>query len=260
MAETSGSACLTSTQCAEISIRVASSREERRAAFRLAYQSYLRAGLCNSCNECVRITPHQLLPTTDILIAELRSEVISTLSLVRDGELGLPLEAIYPEHVAARRAHGLKLAEVSCLADRRRDIVRFFALFCDLARLMTQIADRNGVDQLLIAVHPRHARMYRRAMGFKQVGDDRDYPAVNSNPAVLLSLDLHEVRTELPLVWQTFVGDPLPEAVTKSRPICEVDRHYFDKLAQAAADAEASHLAGPDDPAVTTAAASLICA
>jgi len=260
MAETSESACLTSTQCAEISIKVASSREERRAAFRLAYQSYLRAGLCDSCDECVRITPYQLLPTTDILIAELRGEVISTLSLVRDGELGLPLEAIYPEEVAARRAAGLKLAEVSCLADRRRDIVRFFALFCDLARLMIQMADRDDVDQLLIAVHPRHARMYRRAMGFKQVGDDRDYPAVNSNPAVLLSLDLPEARVELPLAWQAFVGDPLPVAVVESRPICEVDRYYFSKLALSVAAAEASHPVAADESAVESAAASLICA
>jgi hypothetical protein len=240
MSVSSESACITSAQCAEIAIKVASTREERQAAFRLAYNSYVRAGLCNECREGLRITPYQLLSTTDIIVAELRGEVISTLSLVRDGELGLPLEAVYPGEVQQRRAAGLRLAEVSCLADRRRDIVRFFPLFCELARLTIQMCEHEGIDQLLVAVHPRHARMYRRAMGFKQVGDDRDYPAVNGNPAVMLSLDLAAAKAEYALAWKAFVGDRLAEDVVASRPMCEVERHYFARLAETIAAGDRS--------------------
>jgi hypothetical protein len=221
-----------SKECVDITIKVASSREERQGAFRLAYNSYRRAGLCETSDEGLRITPYQLLPTTDIIIAILRGEVISTLSLVRDGDLGLPLESLYPDEVRQRRAAGLKLAEVSCLADRRKDAARFFSLFSELAQVMIQMADRDGVDQLLIAVHPRHARMYCRAMAFKQVGDTRDYDAVNGNPAVLLCLDLAYGKTQCTDRWARFAGEPLPEFVVTPQPICEFDRAYFEQHLQ----------------------------
>jgi hypothetical protein len=217
-------------ECPDILLRVASTRADRAGAFRLAYQSYLRAELCGPCDLGLRITPHQLLMSTDIIVAELRGEIISTLSLVRDGELGLPMESIYAEEVRTRREAGLRLAEVSCLADRRQSSARYFGLFCDLARLMIQMADREGVDQLLIAVHPRHARMYCRAMAFSRIGENRDYPSVNGNPAVPLCLDLEFVKKHRPAIWQRFAGDPLPLDAIERQPIGAADRDFFDRL------------------------------
>lgn len=223
---------LVSKECSDITIKVASRREERHGAFHLAYNSYHRAGLCDERPEGLRITPYQILPTTDVIIAELRGEVVSTLSLVRDGELGLPLESVYPDEVRRRRAAGLRLAEVSCLADRRKDPARFFSLFCELAQIMIQMAERDGVDQLLIAVHPRHARMYCRIMAFKQVGETRDYEAVKGNPAVLLCLDLAETKAHNPEAWARFVGEPLPEEIIEPQPINAFDRWHFEQVAQ----------------------------
>jgi hypothetical protein len=227
---------IVSSQCPEAAIRVASSRAEREDAFRLAYRCYLRAGLCGPSASGLRATPYQLVPSTDVFIAELRGEVISTLSLVRDGALGLPLEAIYPAEVHTRRRASVRIAEVSCLADRRKSEARFFGMFCDLARVMVQMADREGIEQLLIAVHPRHARMYRRAMGFEQIGDYRDYPAVNGNPAVALCLDFARVQRERPDIWERFVGAPLPPWCLEAQPISAEDRRYFLRLSDGSAE------------------------
>ena len=160
----------------------------------------------------------------------LRGEVISTLSLVRDGELGLPMEEIYPDEVDARRARGVRLAEVSCLADRRQDAARFFGLFCELARLMAQLGMKSGVDELLVTVHPRHAPLYRRYMAFQPLGDRRDYPAVQGNPAVALSLNFDRAERESPKSWHEFFGKPLPERVLRTCPMNDVDREYFSTL------------------------------
>jgi hypothetical protein len=219
-----------SRECPDIEIKVASTREERLGAFRLAYNSYLRAGLCRPCELRVRITPFQLVPSTDIVIAELRGEIISTLSLVRDGELGLPMESVYGREVQQRRHQGVRLAEVSCLADRRLGTARFFGLFCELARVIVQMADRDGIDHLLIAVHPRHARMYSRAMAFAKFGDSRGYPAVNGNPAVALCLDLGDAKKRMSVRWQKFTGDLLPDEVISRRPISAVDSRFFERL------------------------------
>lgn len=221
---------ISSRDCSEVTVKVATSRAEFTGAFQLVYRSYLRAGLCSPSASALRITPYHLAPSTDVLIGKLRGEVISTLSLVRDGELGLPLEGVYGDEVARRRAEGLRLAEVSCLADRRKEPARFFGLFCDLSRVMIQMAEAEGIDQLLIAVHPRHARMYCRAMAFQRIGETREYPLVNGNAAVALTLDLEWVRTEQPMIWERFAGSPLPAEVIRRRPMCEADRKHFGAL------------------------------
>jgi len=216
--------------CAEITLRVAATREERESAFRLTYDSYLRAGLCSANSSQLRITPYQLLSTTDLFVAQLRNKTICTLSLVRDGELGLPMEDVFSRQIAERRAAGLRLAEVSCLADRRSGTRRFFGLFCDMIRLMVQLAEQDKIDQLLIAVHPRHAHIYQRCMGFKKIGDTVDYSTVQGNPAVPLCLDLSEVRLNSPKIWNRFFEERIPRDVLKPQPISYGDREYFTSL------------------------------
>lgn len=226
--------------CEDIQLRVAATREERQATFELIYRSYLRAGLCGKQDSGVRATPYQLLPSTDVILAELRGQVISTVSLVRDGELGLPMESVYPEEVAARREAGIRLAEVSCLADRRQGTARFFGLFCELSRVMAQLAKKTGVDELVVVVNPRHAPLYRRYMAFEQIGEERIYDAVQGLPAVPLSLNFAQAKVNKPKSWQEFFGERLPDAVLQPCPISEDDRIYFQALLDLDADREDS--------------------
>lgn len=216
----------------DIQLQVAATREEREAVFRLIYQSYYGAGLCEASATEMRYTPYQLLPTTDLFLAQLQEEIICTLSLVRDGALGLPMEDLYGEQVRERRADGLALAEVSCLADRRNEPSRFFDLFCDLSRLMVQLAEEQCVDQLLIAVHPRHAALYTRYMAFQRIGERRDYSAVNGNPAVPLCLDFNEIRVKRPPCWDRFFGEKIATEFLQTNPISDADRDYFLDLAK----------------------------
>jgi len=226
--------------CEDIQLRVAATRDERQATFELIYRSYLRAGLCaeNACG--MRATPYQLLASTDVILAELRGEVISTVSLVRDGELGLPMEAAYPDEVAARRKAGIRLAEVSCLADRRQGTARFFGLFCELSRVMAQLARNTDVDELVVVVNPRHAPLYRRYMAFEQIGDERKYEAVQGFPAVPLSLNFAKAKIEKPKSWHEFFGEQLPDDVLQAHPISSEDRDYFLSLLGQGTGREAS--------------------
>ena len=216
--------------CDDVMLKVAATRSEREATFRLIYNAYKRSALCEPNRSGLRFTLHQMLPTTDILIARMQDEIICTLSLARDCEHGLPLEELYAEEVAQRRAQGLRLAEVTCLADRRSDPRRFFRIFCDLSRLMVQLAERANIDQVLVAVHPRHAAMYRRYMSFTQFGEMRRYSKVRGNPAVALCLDLNEIQANRPPRWNQFFGEQLPDHVLQHQPISAADRDYFIEL------------------------------
>lgn len=171
-----------------ITIKIASTRSEREAAFRLVYQRYLMSGLCTANPHQMRITPHHLLPTTTVFVAIYQGEVIFTVSLIGDGELGVPMESVFPKEIQALRARGVRFGEISCLADRRRSLVRFLPLFVQVTHLMFQFATQSSDYEFVIAVHPKHGRFYERFFGFRPMGDVRPYQSVQNNPAAAYSL------------------------------------------------------------------------
>lgn len=178
-----------SKQTSAITVKIASTRAEREGAFRLVYQRYLSSGLCAESHHEMRLTPHHLLPTTTVFVALYHGEVIFTLSLVGDGERGVPMESIFPDEIQSLRDQRLRFGEISCLADRRRDMIRFLPLFIKVTSLMFQHAIQDGPYRLVIAVHPKHGRFYERFFGFRPLATSRPYHSVQNRPAAAYSLD-----------------------------------------------------------------------
>jgi hypothetical protein len=205
----------------EVVYKIASRREELFAAFALVYKAYVRAGLSTRHPYRMRVTPYHLLPTTEVFIAVKQSEVISTVSLVRDGKLGLPLEGVYGPEVAQYRKRGFSVAEVSCLADHRQGQRRSVPVVMRLMSLMAQAAKHRGVDQLLIACHPRHRRFYQHFAAFEPFGEERPYRTVCNHPAVAMALDLSWAPIDHPELYAKFFGTPFPEEVLEYCPISD---------------------------------------
>ena len=145
-----------------------------------------------------------------MLVAVLRDETVFTVSLIGDGQLGLPMENVYGEEVRSLRKQGVRIGEVSCLADRRSKYRKCFPVFVRLCRLTAQFAWHQGLDRLLVAVHPRHARFYRRFMDFEPIGPERSYPSVQNRPAVALSLDLVRLHENRGKGYDTLFGPTIP--------------------------------------------------
>jgi hypothetical protein len=211
---------------------MATSREQRESAFRLIYEAYVRGGLGTTNDFGLRVTPYHLLSTTTIFTAALidgpeAGEVFSTVSLIGDGELGLPLERVYPQEVAERRARGLRLAEVSCLADRRQDFRRFLPVFCALNRWMIQFAQAQAVDQVLVAVHPKHSRFYTRYFGFETIGGLANYPTVRNRPAVALCFDFARDHKSTCANYSLFFGEPIPREELQPVAMTEEEIAHF---------------------------------
>ena len=205
--------CTALSRQSDIECRIGSSPKELFAAFHLVYEQYLRLGLMKPNSHRMRITPYHLLPSTEILVAMHRGAVICTMSLVRDGELGLPMESAYHEEIAGIRLQGLSLAEVSCLAEKSDATEKPRSTVFQLIPLMAQLARRRGVDRLLIAVHPRHARFYQRFVGFDMIAEERSYGQVCGKPAVALALDLNGLAANNPRIHQCLFGQPFPDAI-----------------------------------------------
>jgi hypothetical protein len=87
--------------------------------------------------------------------------------------------------------------------------------------LMAQCARQRGIDELLITVHPRHLKFYERFIGFQQIGNEKNYHAVNDHPAVALALDLKNLHIIHPRAYKRFFGTPFTPHEMMFRPIQE---------------------------------------
>jgi hypothetical protein len=153
----------------------------------------LKAGLVTENASQLRVTPFHLLPTTEVFVAKCADEVISTLTMVADTAIGLPMDSMYSAELAELRKSGLRLAEMGSLADQRNLPIRFINIFELLARLIVQVARVRGIDTLVLAVHPRHAKFYMRSFGFETLGGLTICPYAEGNPAVALILEFRRI-------------------------------------------------------------------
>lgn len=192
---------------------LARTTDERLGAFRLIHQAYVRAGLGQESSLGLRVTKYQIQPTSQVFVGMLGSDVVSTVSLIGDGPLGLPMESMFAPEVAELREQGEKLSEVSCLADRRQDVRRFLPAFQEMTRLMAQFARYEGIGNLLITVNPRHVKFYTHYLGFVPISRRiTDCPHVQNHPAVALRLEFARIDRDRPLCWDQYFGKWAPQS------------------------------------------------
>jgi hypothetical protein len=218
----------TTTHC-----RIAGNRHERLAAFRLIYQQYTRVGLIDSNPFELRVTNFHLLPTTNVFLAYVGDELVGTVSLIGDGELGLPMDITNPDVVDDLRRQGRSLGEVSCLALRPMPHTQSLAVFVEMTRLMAQHARVALMDDFLIASVPKHERFYERFMGCRRVGEPMPYPLVNETVGVACRLDLAAVDEDRPPCHERYFSEWLPAEQLRPSPMPPEDVDYFEAAAQA---------------------------
>ncbi|TWU39738.1 N-acyl amino acid synthase FeeM domain-containing protein [Novipirellula artificiosorum] len=222
-----------------IEMKVTETATERAAAFRLVHQNYLRAGLTPDNAMQMRVMKHHLVDTTDVMIAKQNRDVVYTVTLVRDGLLGMPAESLFTEEIAAMRKEGLHLAEVSCVAGEYGDDNKKqgFEVLVRAIGLTIQVARRRGVDRLILAVHPRHAKVYRRLFGCEIITDVKQYEAVQGNPAVLCTHDFKQLdQRRYPLYDQVYGTHYRPWQLDGVR-MSEAEKTYFQQAIGSSADA-----------------------
>ncbi|MBN2233383.1 MAG: hypothetical protein JW781_11290 [Deltaproteobacteria bacterium] len=177
-------------------IKMAETIDEHRQAFTLLHDSYLKLGYINAPRPHGMLYDHYtLLPETAVFVAKTYLTVISSLTMITDTpEFGLPMDAIYRPELDALRKHGRRLVEMSALVTPAN--LRWRNLFMYLARVAYWYANYLGIDDICIAVNPKHVRFYRNIFLFEQFGHERHFPKVDA-PAVALHIDLHGFEARL---------------------------------------------------------------
>ncbi len=107
----------------------------------------------------------------DQYVAQGYGRVVGTMTLIVDSQLGLPMDQIYAEDLGGIRSERHQLTEASGLAldpDCQRSGV---AILMRLIRLITlYAAEVLRSSDICIAVNPRHATFYRKALYFQDFG------------------------------------------------------------------------------------------
>lgn len=217
---------------AALSYGIVSSRDDLEAAYRLAHNAYVRCGHIAAQASGLKVSVHSVLPDTTTFVAKMGEEVVSTVSLVPDSPLGLAIDAMYPEELAALRRPGCRLGEISTLADRRSQIRRSLTALLGLSRLLLRYArDRAGLTDLCVAVSPLHEALYRKYLRFRSLGGLKAYSAVNGHPAVALRLNFERVERECRAdarLWRVFSSQNLhAPSLEKTYQMTAEDARYF---------------------------------
>ena len=233
----------------ELSIRAAGSRDELEQAYRLVYLSFLQRDYIRASASELRLSYFNALPETVTFIAELRGEIIATVTLVPDSPAGLPMDEIYRHEIQALRDQGRRLAEVTMLADRRHEMRRALPV---VLLLMKRVFDYStlvlNANDLCITINPRHETYYRRFLLFQQLGGLKSYPSVRNNPALAERLDLDRVREECEgndrLLTQFFT-DRTPMGTLRERYVMTAEdvQRFFVDLTDTFRDAPADQIA-----------------
>jgi len=123
-------------------------------------------------------------------------DLAATLTLNLDGDTGLLSELLYPQEITVLRSNQGRLCEYSRLAvdpafSSPPLLENFFRFAYNFARSQLKCSDA------VVEVNPRHARYYRRELGFTELGPRKICPRVDA-PAMLLHRDLrHPLPDEL---------------------------------------------------------------
>lgn len=155
-------------------------------ALRFVEENYVEAGLAQPSERGLYIIPQHYCSETRILIGKEDGEIITTCTVIPDF-CTLPAEDVFyeelehlrddPEHV---------LVEVSCLASKGslKHIVPFME---DVKGILIHESPYNLI---VITIHPRHTRFYKKYFGFTEASTVKEYDRVLGNPAVLMYLVL----------------------------------------------------------------------
>jgi hypothetical protein len=204
----------------EIEVKIASEPQEWEQAFQLVAANYQERGYEMNRAKAYRFTPYHALPSTTVFVAKHQGRVVATFSLVADNDLlGLPLESLYGEEVAALRRQGRRIAEVTSLAVTELSQREFLLVFVAMIRLMKQFHVAQGGDTWVITVNPRHRAFYTKTLGYAPLGGCKPYAAVGDAPAEAFWLDVEQMRRNAPKGFQQVFGEPLPAEALLAPPL-----------------------------------------
>ena len=178
-----------------LELKVAETREELEACFRILHDAYVGSGFMKPAPSGMRITMYHALPTTTTLCAKYDGRVVGTMSMIREGVFGFPLQSVFD--LSEVRAQEGQIAEISALAVHPEFRQTGGAILFPLMKFMYEYCiEFFDTRHLVIAVNPDKIELYESLLFFERLQETvvDQYDFANGAPAVGATLDLSKVR------------------------------------------------------------------
>ena len=174
-----------------LTLGIASNQSELEACFSLLHDAYVASGFMKPEPSGLRVTAYHALPTTTTLYARFDGEIVGTLSIIREGVFGFPLQTVFD--LTRVRAEPGRIAEISALAVHPKFRKTGGTVLFPLMKFMYEYCTRYfDTRHLVIAVNPNRIELYESLLFFRrlqaQVVDNYDF--ANGAPAIGATLDL----------------------------------------------------------------------
>lgn len=179
----------------DLEVKIAETREELEDCFRILHDAYVASGFMQPDPSGLRVTAWHALPTTTTICAKVRGEVVGTLSMVREGVFGLPMQSAFD--LTPVRKHPGQLVELSALAVRHDFRRTGGAVLFPLMKFMYEYCTWYfDTRHLLIAVNPNRIELYESLLLFQRLQANviEHYSFANGAPAIGAALDLQVAR------------------------------------------------------------------
>lgn len=176
---------------ARLHLGIATSQEDLEACFSLLHDAYVSSGFMRPHPSGLRVTPYHALPTTTTLFARFDGQIVGTLSIIREGLFGFPMQSAFDLTVV--RAQSGRIAEISALAVHPQFRSTGGSILFPLMKFMYEYCTKYfDTRHLVIAVNPKHIEMYESLLLFQRLQAQvvASYDFVNGAPAVGATLDL----------------------------------------------------------------------
>ena len=221
-----------SEEAADFTVRVARDRSELAAAYELVYRRYLAKGYLGARPSGIVYQPSFGLSTSRTLVASVENRgIIGTMTLVGDNAIGLKLEEIYHSEVESLRIEGRSFAEVTCLCIDEESEVSGNKVFAALTKFAIHHSYLRGYDDLLLAIHPRHYRIYWHTFRAYPIGPCQPYALVGGNPALCCRINLHNLDANMTeKVRECYFEEVKPREHYDGPQVSQADHEEFCRL------------------------------
>ncbi|MFT5387857.1 MAG: hypothetical protein ACI9E5_000992 [Candidatus Omnitrophota bacterium] len=177
----------------DLTIKVAETKEELKAAYKIIHDSYVEIGYMDPHRSKMRLSFYNMLPHTSTLVALWQGEVVGTMSIVLDSPVGLPIDADFDTtHI---RKSSFRLCEIIGLSIKKE--FRSYGgkiLFPIMKHMYHFINDNLGCDCVTVAVSPKRKDLYKGILLFSEIEDKVVNDAfIKGAKSVALYLDLKNV-------------------------------------------------------------------
>ena len=187
---------------ARLELKIADTQDELEACFRILHDAYVAAGFMQPDPSGLRVTIYHALPTTTTLCAKWDGQVVGTLSMIREGVFGFPLQSVFD--LGPLRSRAGKIAEVSALAiDPRFRKTGGGILFPLMKFMSTYCLEYFDTRHVVIAVNPNKIELYESLLLFERLQSQvvENYDFANGAPAVGASLDLSQAAARFEKIY-----------------------------------------------------------